>query len=189
MTKQLGITTNLDRCLGCHTCTVGCIMENGLGEGMVWLKVRTVGGATLDTTSGKFPTVSMDFLPVQCMHCDNPPCEKVCPTHAITKREDGIVLINQDVCIGCQYCVWACPYQAPMFNKTTGTVQKCTLCSQRVDQGQEPFCVMVCPGRARVFGDINDPNSDISKVIANNRAVHLLEEQGTGPNISYYHKS
>jgi dimethyl sulfoxide reductase iron-sulfur subunit len=189
MAKQFGIVTNLDRCLGCHTCTVGCIMENKLGEDMVWLRVRTIGGASMDTPYGKFPTVGMDYLPIQCMHCDNPTCLKVCPTGAITKREDGIVLIDQNVCIGCQYCVWACPYAAPKFNPQTGTVQKCTLCSTRVDQGLEPFCVGVCTGRARVFGDINDPQSEIAKVIATNKAITILEEQGTGPNISYYHKS
>jgi len=164
-------------------------MENQLGEDMVWLKVRTIGGDSMDTPYGKFPTVGMDYLPVQCMHCDNPPCEKVCPTGAITKREDGIVLINQDVCIGCQYCIWACPYQAPMFNKKTGTVEKCTLCSTRVDEGKEPFCVEVCTGRARVFGDINDPESEIAKIIANHKATPVLVEQGSGPSIFYYHKA
>ncbi len=185
MTKQLGMFIDLERCIGCHTCTIACKEENGTPLGVNWHRVLTLGGAHMDTPRGTYPHLTMDWLPVPCMHCQNPPCASVCPAAAITRRADGIVLIDSQKCIGCQYCVWACPYGVPQYNPTSGTVEKCTFCAQRVDQGQQPFCVDACNWGARVFGDLNDPNSPINQMIARKHGKVLKAEQGTNPSVYY----
>ena len=185
MAKQYGMLIDLKRCIGCHTCTIACKVENGTPLGVDWHRVATIGGDHLDTPSGVYPNLSMDYLPVPCMHCQDAPCQQVCPTAAISKRADGIVLIDQEKCIGCQYCVWACPYGVPQYNAQAGKVEKCTLCAQRIDQGQQPFCVDACVWGARVFGDLNDPNSELSKAIAERHGAPALAELGTKPSVYY----
>jgi len=189
MVKHYGMAMDLSRCIGCHACSIACKIENGLEVGMNWHRVETIGepGAKVgeDLPAGTFPDLSMYWLPIPCMHCINPPCMAVCPASAISKRADGIVLIDKEKCIGCKYCVWACPYEVPQFNPLDGTVEKCTFCAHRVDQGEEPFCVHVCVYGARVFGDINDPHSEVSKLIARKHGRVLLPEQGVEPAVYY----
>jgi tetrathionate reductase subunit B len=120
-----------------------------------------------------------------CNHCDNPPCVVVCPVKATFKRDDGPVLIDPNVCIGCGICIQACPYDARYFNTVQETADKCTFCVHRLDRGLLPACVTSCVGRARVFGDLNDPESGVSKLLARNPVNTLMPEVGTEPQIYY----
>ena len=185
MTNQYGILIDLKRCIGCHTCTFACKIENDVQPGS-WIHVKTEGGPHMDTPEGIYPNVRMHYLPKTCNHCRRPTCLPVCPTHAIYKRKDGIVLIDKDKCMGCKLCIEACPYEAPIFNPETSIVEMCTLCSHRIDNGLEPFCVTCCPTRAMEFGDINDPNSEISRLIRKKRAYVLMPERDTQPAVYYY---
>lgn len=180
MAKQLAIVTDLERCTGCHACTVACAQENALQPTAFWTRVYTVG------PQGNFPELQMYFLPVPCQHCASPACVSVCPTGASHKRSDGIVLIDREKCIGCQSCQNACPYKVHHFDLVTRKMEKCTLCAHLVDKGDRPACVKTCTGRARYFGDINDPESEVAKLIATKGAVHvLLPQAGTGPSARY----
>lgn len=134
---------------------------------------------------GTYPTVTKRFLTVQCMHCTNPPCVNVCPTAANYVRADGLVLINEKRCIGCKYCVVACPYQARVFNEERGTPGKCKLCQTRIEKGVQPACVLACPAGARYFGDLGDPGSPIARLVVSRKAVRLRDDLGTQPNIYY----
>jgi molybdopterin-containing oxidoreductase family iron-sulfur binding subunit len=185
VSKQYGMLIDMKRCIGCHACSIACKVENGTPLGVDWHRVMTIGGDHLDTPSGVYPHLSMAYLPVPCMHCQNAPCQQVCPAAAISRRADGIVLIDSQKCIGCQYCVWACPYGVPQYNQASGTVEKCTFCAQRVDQGQQPFCVDACVYGARVFGDLNDPNSEVVRAIAERHGEPAMPEQGTKPSVYY----
>ena len=184
MSKRYGIVIDLERCIGCHTCSIACKLENGIEEGS-WIKVETVGGRGMDTASGEFPDVKMHFLPKLCMHCAKPPCIDACPLGAIYQRDDGIVLVDAGKCDGCQICVPACPYDVLNFNPETNLVAKCTLCSHRVEHGLEPFCVICCEEEAMYFGDLADPTSQVSKLVASKNAYVLSPEAGTEPAIHY----
>ncbi len=184
MSKRFGIVIDLERCIGCHTCTIACKLENSIERGS-WIRVDTVGGSGLDTASGKFPRVSMHYLPRLCTHCARPPCIDACPFEAIYKRDDGIVLIDNTRCDGCQACIFACPYGALSFNAVRNLVEKCTMCSHRVDQGLEPFCITCCEGQAIHFGDLADPESRVSKLVAARNAYVLLPDARTEPAIYY----
>ena len=127
-------------------------------------------------------------FPKSCLHCDNAPCVTVCPTGASYKREeDGIVLVNADACIGCKLCSWACPYGAREFNEDSGVMQKCTLCVDKIynenlpEHSRQPACVSACPTSARHFGDLGDPESAVSKLVAEREGFDLMPEQGTQP--------
>jgi molybdopterin-containing oxidoreductase family iron-sulfur binding subunit len=185
MAEHYGMLIDLKACIGCHACSIACKLENDTPLDVDWHRVLTVGGEHLDTPRGTYPNLSLYWLPVPCMHCENPPCEKVCPTTAISQRTDGIVLIDQDKCVECGYCAWACPYQVPQHNREAGVVEKCTLCAHRVDQGQKPACVEACVWGARIFGDLNDPNSEVSQAIATRHGEVLMPEQGTKPSVYY----
>ena len=184
MSKRLGIVIDLERCIGCHACSIACKLENHVEKG-AWIRVHTVGGRGIDTASGKFPEVSMHYLPRLCMHCAAPPCVDACPLAAIYKREDGSVLIDSNRCDGCQACMSACPYEALSFNPETGLVEKCTLCSHRVDRQLEPFCVTCCEGNAMYFGDLADSTSQVSNLVAAKKAYVLLPDAETRPSIRY----
>lgn len=148
MAKQLGWLIDLRKCVGCSSCAVACKAENNTPPGMAWRRVITQNG-------GRYPDVTARFVTMACMHCAEPACMKACPVDAITKRaEDGIVLIDQDKCVGCRRCEWACPYGAPQFNPETKLVEKCTFCVHRINAGLAPACVTTCMGDALRFGDL-----------------------------------
>ena len=188
MTK-LGIAINKTRCIGCQTCAHACKMQNNVPSGMRWNRVLTEGCDVEDGALGEFPNLSRGYLPVACQHCENPACLRVCPTGATYKDDKGRVEIDYEKCIGCRMCMAACPYNARVFNwnepvrdpdfnygdkdvpvRGKGVVEKCTLCKERTDRGDEPMCVACCPTRARTFGDLDDPESDISREIARTNA-------------------
>lgn len=184
MDTRYGLLIDLKRCIGCHTCTMACKMENGIADGS-WIRVETVGGPHMDTPSGKYPDLRMHYLPRVCNHCAQPRCIPACPTQAIVKRKDGIVLVQGEKCVGCGDCTKACPYQAPQVNPTMAVAQMCTLCFHRVQNDREPFCVRCCPTRALEFGNISDPDSPISKQILKKSASVLNPEAGTKPSVFY----
>lgn len=202
---RYGMAIDLNRCIGCHTCSVACKMANNLPNGIWWNRVMTVGGDSIDTAAGTYPNNKMGFMPVNCQHCENAACVKACPVGATYKRkEDGIVMQDYDKCIGCRMCMVACPYNARSFNlrkpeyhvtHTVGdidapvhqynVVEKCTFCVNRLARGEKPSCMVLCPGRARYYGDLDDPKSDVSVVIKGRNYVKLLEEKGTNPSVLY----
>lgn len=194
---------DLRRCIGCNACTIACQQENGIPPDIFYTRVLT-------RETGEFPKVKMLFLPVLCNHCADPPCEKICPSGATYIREDGIVSIDKDKCIGCEACYVACPYKNRFYiprkwdkksgyfgnlvskleekqykEYTSGTSFKCTLCAHRIDEGLEPACVITCPTEARVFGDLNDPNSKVADLILKKGGVQLLGELNTNPSVYY----
>ncbi len=198
---RLAMLIDLTRCIGCDACTVACKQENGTPADVFFARV-------LNVEAGTYPTVKRIYIPVLCNHCDNPACLKACPNKAIFRREDGIVLIDQDRCRGAGACVSACPYGNIILTERDRwylpddrpyerdfvrprlreqVARKCTFCAHRVDEGLEPACVVACPTTARIFGDVEDPNSKISQYIAEQRQTtgrdpfKLLPEAQTQP--------
>jgi tetrathionate reductase subunit B len=172
------------RCIDCRACLVACSVENNvpLKHTRIWVHDQQV--------QGTWPNLSRTFIPYNCMHCDNPPCTEVCVSGATYKDPvSGLVLVDQDACIGCGYCVEACPYGVRYIDQTRGVVDKCNACAQRLEIGLEPACVATCVGKARMFGDLNDPNSEVSVQLRNAISIVRLDyEQGrtdTDPNIYY----
>lgn len=151
---RYAIVTDLNRCVGCLGCSVACKLLNGVPVGSYWNKVLRVGPFPKEE-GAEFPNVYTYFLPMQCQHCENPECVKVCPTGASHKREDGTVQVDKEKCIGCQFCVMACPYGVRYLNEEERVVEKCTLCQQRIAQGELPQCVVSCGSHARWFGDLD----------------------------------
>ncbi|RMH34535.1 MAG: 4Fe-4S dicluster domain-containing protein [Nitrospirae bacterium] len=175
---RYGMLIDLDRCIGCQSCTVSCKTENNIPPGYFRTWVKSV-------EKGRFPHVSRHYLPRLCNHCERPPCVDVCPVLATYKRPDGAVVIDEDRCIGCGYCVQACPYDARFINPETHRADKCTFCIHRVEAGYEPACVTTCIGGARIFGDLNDPNSHIAQRIATEPTQVLRPDFGTEPRVYY----
>ena len=194
------------RCVGCNACSMACKMTNNLPDGTWWTRVLTEGGDEVDTPAGIFPEVSMRYVTVSCQHCDNPACVKVCPVGATYKDpETGVVRQDYDKCIGCRMCMSACPYtgvrsfnweepkhvvghalgdaDVPAHQKHV--VEKCTMCWHRLAKGLQPACVEVCPARVRYFGDLNDPDSEISQLIREREYKQLLSSEGTNPSVYY----
>ncbi len=180
---RYGMVFDLRRCIGCNACVVGCKQENSLPDGVFFTR-------TLSQEYGVYPAVKRVYIPTLCNHCEDAPCEKVCPSGATYTRADGIVMVNKDTCIGCSSCAVACPYDqrtqlsAESFKEglfgtgqltpfeeqgysrfTPGMVTKCDFCSGRVDAGLHPACVVTCPTDARIFGDLDDPQSKPSRLI------------------------
>lgn len=185
---------DLRRCIGCQACVVACKSENNVPAGTyrTWVQVVETGTMIRDpdgdlvTEAGSFAvTARRATLPRLCNQCDNPPCVIVCPVKATFKREDGPVLIDYTKCIGCGICIQACPYDARYFQTVQETADKCTFCVHRLDRGLLPACVTSCVGRARVFGDLNDPESTVSKLLAQFSVDRLLVDEGTDPQIFY----
>ncbi len=176
--KRYALVIDTRKCINCKGCVVACRAENGvpLTNSRNWIN---------EESRGTYPRLLAAFEPEQCHHCADPACVRVCPTGASRQRPDGIVVINQSDCVGCRYCMIACPYNARFFREDRGVVEKCDLCAARVDRGEQPACVETCPGRVRVFGDLNDPNSDISKLLASRQYRVKKEEAGTNPRIFY----
>jgi tetrathionate reductase subunit B len=167
------------RCIGCHACTVACKSEFDvpLGENRTWVEY---------VEKGVYPNVGRSFLPRLCNHCYEPPCVNACPTNATYKREqDGVVVVDSGLCIGCKYCILACPYDARFLNPVNGWADKCDFCIHRVSKGLVPSCVNTCVGGARIFGNVADPTSEISVMIAQNQVSVLRQEMGTFPNVYY----
>jgi tetrathionate reductase subunit B len=182
--KRYGFVIDVARCIDCRACLVACSVENNvpMNHTRIWVKDLGVQGA--------FPDLQRSFVPYNCMHCDNPPCIEVCVSGATYKQADtGLVLVDQEACIGCGYCVEACPYDARYLDEKRGVVDKCTGCAQRVETGQQPACVTTCLGGARMFGDLNDPNSEVSMALKNATSVQRLDYEKNGhdtdPNIYY----
>lgn len=217
-----GMVRDLDKCTACQACTVACQVENNvpivgpeqakMGRTMHWNEM-------LVSVEGDFPNVHLHMVPRPCMHCDNPPCVKVCPVGATWKNDEGIVEISSDICIGCRYCVVACPYGARTFNwyapayeethanyvnpdvppRPRGVVEKCTYCAHRIRRAQAegrpigsdhpdgvvPACAQTCSGMAIYFGNLDDPNSTVSRLAHSHRAFKLLDELGTEPKTIY----
>ncbi|MDE2305056.1 MAG: 4Fe-4S dicluster domain-containing protein [Gammaproteobacteria bacterium] len=198
--RKLGLVIDLDTCVGCHACAVNCKEWNTGGEKGVLPDYDKYGGQpdgvwfnrihSYETTeSGCSRTVN---FPRSCLHCENPLCVTVCPTGASYKRaDDGIVLVDTDLCIGCKLCSWACPYGAREFDEDEGVMRKCTLCVDRIydeslpEAEREPACVATCPARARHFGDLGDPESEVSKLVAERGGRELLGELGYRPTNRY----
>jgi molybdopterin-containing oxidoreductase family iron-sulfur binding subunit len=202
--QRYGLVIDQKRCIGCHTCTIACKMENNVPLGLTWNRVLTKGGHYQDIPAGDYPYLNLIYQPIGCQHCAQAPCVRACPVKATYIRNDGIVMIDWNQCIGCRYCMVACPYSARVFNWQTprqmpswpigspavpphqrGVVEKCTLCFHRVDRGQEPFCVITCPSRARYFGNLNDSDSQVFQLSQQPSAYKLLAEKGTDPSVIY----
>ena len=149
------IVTDLNKCVGCLACSVSCKAFNGVPIGSFWNKTLRIGPYPTAEGSGHFPDVYTYFLTVQCQHCKDPECVKVCPTEASHIAEDGTVQIDKSKCIGCQFCAMSCPYGVRYLNEEERVVEKCTLCEQKTAQGGLPQCVAQCGGRARFFGDLD----------------------------------
>lgn len=167
MAAKYGMVLDLRKCIGCDACVVACKMENEVVRG----KWRT---HVHERDIGEYPKVTKFKLPTLCNHCENPPCVEVCPVGATFTNEAGVVLIN-DRCIGCGYCMTACPYDARFKDGINKVVDKCTYCYHRVEVGLMPTCVSTCVSHCRVFGDLNDPNSYISTYIKENKAINVAQ--------------
>jgi molybdopterin-containing oxidoreductase family iron-sulfur binding subunit len=195
MTVKYSMIIDLEQCVGCDACAVACKLDNGTGTDIKWSRV-------VEEELGSFPEVKKIYLPLQCMHCDEAECVRVCPTGATYKDERGIVLIDYDKCMGCKYCMIACPYQARYFNQARkppegvpamaegdrlrkGAVEKCDLCHDRLAQGEAPRCVELCPYDARLFGDKDDPGSEVARRLKQDNPVTLKPDGGFGPSIYY----
>ena len=175
---RYGMVIDLRRCFGCHACSIACKAEQDvpLGRFKSWVVV---------SEKGRYPRARRDFLPVLCNNCDKPPCVELCPTGATKQRKDGIVTQDEQLCIGCKYCVQACPYGMKYSDPRTNTAQKCDFCLHRVKQGILPACVNACNARARIFGDLNDPHSAINRLIAGNPVQRLRPSMGSEPRVFY----
>ncbi len=157
MAKQLGFHVDATYCAGCKTCQVACKDRSNLEVGQLFRKVVMYENGEWAMVSGTWRNnVTAYYLSISCNHCADPTCVKVCPTGAMHKREDGIVMVDQEKCVGCQSCVWACPYDAPQYNPETGKIGKCDLCADRLDQGLRPVCVDACPFQLISAGDIEE---------------------------------
>ncbi len=210
--RRWGMAIDIRKCVGCNACTVACISENALPPEMVYRPV-------IKDEIGTYPNVSKKNMPKPCMQCDNPPCTKVCPVGATYKQKDGIVVMDYKACIGCRYCMTACPYEHRMFDfgehysdnlpavvlydkrpsfeyekiwkrdkkneSPIGNVRKCTFCAHRLDKGLLPQCVTTCIGNANYFGDMNDSDSVIAKIVNKFNVSRLKEEMGTEPKVFY----
>jgi tetrathionate reductase subunit B len=172
------MVVDLRLCIGCQACTVGCSMENQVPPG----SFRTLV-STYELSHHAAPRRAT--LPRLCNHCANPACVTVCPTQATFKRPDGIVVVDNSVCIGCGYCVQACPYEARFINAYTKTADKCTFCLHRLEAGLLPACVETCVTGARVFGDMNDPRSAVVRLLAQSPVQVLKKGMGTEPRVFY----
>lgn len=184
--KRYAMVVDLRKCVGCQACTVGCSIENQAPIGQFRTTVKQYE-VTLDEGSSLTQDVKSFMLPRLCNHCDNPPCVAVCPVQATYQREDGIVMVDNSRCVACAYCVQACPYDARFINEETLTADKCTFCAHRLEVGLLPACVETCVGGARVIGDINDPTSEVHRLlnVYKDDIKVLKPNEGTKPHVFY----
>ena len=212
-----GYALNISKCKGYRDCVAACIQENNLARGgqLEYIRVIELDKGEHNLLNGDHyynpalvPRDDKEYFPIQCMQCDNPPCVKACPVEATWKEADGIVVVDYNWCIGCRYCMTACPYSARHFNWTEpsippeelnpdthylgnrprmkGVVEKCHFCIQRTRKGLQPACMEACPTGARVFGNLLDPNSEIRYILEHKTVFRLKEELGTEPKFWYY---
>jgi Fe-S-cluster-containing dehydrogenase component len=202
---RYGMVIDLKRCYGCYACSMACKVANHTPPGVFWARV-------LMGEVGSYPNTVRQALPVLCMHCEEPSCLEVCPTGATQKLDNGIVIVDKDKCMGCKACIMACPYGArysvekwesyfpdglelsPLeeFQKKEweeksgcGVATKCDFCADRLAEDRDPACVEVCPAKARIFGDLDDPGSEVSILIKRHRGEVLNPELGNKPNVYY----
>lgn len=198
--KKLGLVIDLDTCVGCHACAVNCKEWNTGGTSGPLTDLDPYGADAAGVwfnrihsfEAGEGDASRTVHFPKSCLHCETPACVTVCPTGASYKRaEDGIVLINPETCIGCKLCSWACPYGAREYDYDGGTMKKCTLCIDRIynenleEVDRVPACVSTCPASARHFGDLGDPESKVSKLVAERGGYDLMPEMGYQPTNKY----
>lgn len=208
---------DIQRCIGCRRCVYGCVEENNLSRSpqMQYIRVLRFKDGTMDLEQStiyydpeEVPEKGFYYMPVQCQHCANAPCTKVCPVQATWTEPDGIVVVDYNWCIGCRYCMAACPYMGRWFNfadpvipveqvnpvthylgnrpRMRNVVEKCTFCIQRVRAGKYPKCVEVCPVGARKFGNLLDPDSEINVILRTKRVFRLKEDLNTQPKFYYF---
>ena len=196
---RMGFSIDLERCVGCQACVIACKTENGTPRNIHWMRV-------LEKEEGVFPDARRSFTPVRCNHCANPPCVAACPTGAFVQRADGVVVVNDSLCVGTMACLTACPYYVParydggdgyfgkqltmyeeakLSNFREGTAQKCHFCYPRLDEGRPPACVEACPADALNYGDLDDPESPINIQLQRRRHFRPREELGTDPSTYY----
>jgi Fe-S-cluster-containing dehydrogenase component/formate-dependent nitrite reductase membrane component NrfD len=173
-----GFVIDLRKCIGCHACTIACKSEHDIPVGVNRCWVKTV-------EKGTFPDTQRLFFPVLCNQCEEAPCLKICPTGALYKRRDGIVDLNGDSCIGCRACMAACPYDQLFIDPNTRTAEKCNFCANRIENQLKPACVSVCPTECRIFGDMEDPSSEVAQIVQREAFMVRKPEKGTGPKIFY----
>jgi Fe-S-cluster-containing dehydrogenase component/formate-dependent nitrite reductase membrane component NrfD len=173
-----GFAIDLPKCIGCHACTIACKAEHAIPVGVNRCWVKTV-------EKGTFPDTRRFFLPVLCNQCDEAPCAKICPTNALFKRRDGIVDLHGDSCIGCRACMVACPYDQLFIDPNTHTAEKCNFCANRVENELLPACVSVCPTECRIFGDLDDPTSEVARIAQRQAVTVRKPEKGTVPKVFY----
>ncbi len=197
---RLGLLIDMDMCVGCHACAVACKSWNTGGTTGPLTDYDAYGAAPSGVwfnrirhyEIGDYPHSKTVNVPMSCLHCKDADCVTVCPTGASWKRpEDGIVLVDQDKCMGCNLCAWACPYGARELDLDSGTMKKCTLCIDRIydealpEAERQPACVIVCPTRARFFGDYDDPDSEVSRLARERNGKALMPELGYDPTNVY----
>jgi tetrathionate reductase subunit B len=176
--KRFGFLVDLRRCIGCQTCSIACKQEWNVPVGRYRSWVKQVA-------KGVFPDTRKSFLPILCNNCEKPICVTVCPVLASYQKPNGIVEISSHKCIGCRYCMASCPYGVRYLHPDLGIAQKCNWCSHRTESGGQPACVEACSVSARIFGDLNDPASEISRQIAQNAVQPIKPEMGTVPRTFY----
>ncbi len=198
--RKLGLVIDLDTCVGCQACVTSCKEwntgghvaplsdENAYGKDVAGAWLNRVHGFEV----GEGPHARTVYFPRSCLHCDNAPCVTVCPTGASYRRaDDGIVLVEEDLCIGCGLCAWACPYGAREMDTLGGVMKKCTLCVDRIENEtipeaqRQPACVNACPTGARHFGDLADPDSAVSSLVRERQGYDLMPEMGCRPTNKY----
>jgi Fe-S-cluster-containing dehydrogenase component len=200
LARQLALVIDLNVCVGCHACVTSCKEWNTSGSAGPLVDENAYGANPTGTffnrvqsfEAGSFPDTDTIHFPKSCLHCEEPPCVPVCPTGASYKRKsDGIVLVDYDKCIGCKYCAWACPYGARELDEARQVMTKCTLCVDRIHdesmapEDRRPACVKACPTGARLFGDVKDPDSEVSRAIRERGGYSLMPEWDTKPANQY----
>ena len=179
--KRYAIVLDTKKCLNCKACTVACKFENNVPVGdetyRIWVTEMPL--------QGHFPYLHQEYQPSQCQHCENTPCQSVCPTRATFKTSDGVVLVDYSKCILCKACMVACPYDARFVSLKNKAVEKCTMCIHRVAEGRDPACVETCPTKVRTFGDLNDPESEVSLLLATRNHYRLKPDRNTRPRLFY----
>ena len=201
---RFGMVIDTRKCFGCQTCAIACKVNNNLPKSVLWNRIITSGSTNFDCGGGEYPNIDMTFMPVTCQHCKKPACVDACPTGASHLTEEGIVLVDAEVCIGCKACINACPYGVRVLNDSEpeyyldfaigdgaepehvgDTVEKCNFCYQRIMNGRKPACMELCPGRARYWGDLDDPESEASKAMEGREVKYFMSEEGTEPTTAY----